>query len=102
MSAGRDWLYCCFYQTKKPNIFCKRTGHDGQISAVASLARQHVGWVERKRYPSRGGLRARRPPYCEPRRSNPWSEQRAKGGLLRRNSLLAITRIVAARRMVTL
>jgi hypothetical protein len=34
MSAGRHLLYCCFYQSKKRKIFCKRAGHDGQISAT--------------------------------------------------------------------
>ena len=30
----RQVLYCCVYQTKKRNIFCKRAGHDGQINAA--------------------------------------------------------------------
>jgi hypothetical protein len=32
---GMDWLYCCFYQIEKRNFFSKKTGRDGQISAVA-------------------------------------------------------------------
>jgi hypothetical protein len=32
---GTTVLYCCFYQTKKRNIFCGEAGRDGQISAVA-------------------------------------------------------------------
>ena len=31
---GTTVLYCCFYQTKKLNIFCSRAGHNGQISAA--------------------------------------------------------------------
>jgi hypothetical protein len=30
MSAGRDWLYRCFYQIKKRKISCKRAGQDGK------------------------------------------------------------------------
>ena len=31
---GTAKLYCCFYPTKKRNIFRHQTGHDGQISAT--------------------------------------------------------------------
>src|SRR6185369_16227553 len=49
MSAGRQLLYCCFYQTKKRNIFSRRAGQDGQIRSMRIYQQRHARMFERLR-----------------------------------------------------
>jgi hypothetical protein len=45
VSAGRDWLYCCFYRNEKQNIFCKGAGQEFADLPVGHLpgVRPNIG-----------------------------------------------------------
>jgi len=49
MSAGRQLLYCCFYPTKKRNIFRQRAGQDGQIRSMRIYQQRHARMFKRLR-----------------------------------------------------